>query len=207
MAESGAIQINKGQDDIWVPTQCWMCISGPCSIEVHRINGVAVNIRGNRSVLHYFTRTRNRGTICPKTFGLIQKHYSPHRLYKPLKRTNPEKGIGVDPRWVEIEWDEAFKIVGEKFASSREKGIYTSWGISGFGKWGGLFPLLGCFANTEELHAGSLKCGMADHNFANLIHGAFNVGPDLDYCNYLLILGSNPSASFGASGVQGSANW
>jgi 3-isopropylmalate/(R)-2-methylmalate dehydratase large subunit len=34
-------------------------------------------------------------------------HYDPNRLKQPLKRTNPRKGIGVDPGWKEIGWDEA----------------------------------------------------------------------------------------------------
>ena len=26
--------------------------------------------------------------------------HDPNRINKPLKRTNPEKGLGIDPKWV-----------------------------------------------------------------------------------------------------------
>ena len=40
--------------------------------------------------------------------------YDPSRVNTPLKRTNPEKGIGVDPKWMEISWDEALDTITEK---------------------------------------------------------------------------------------------
>ncbi len=63
------------------------------------------------------------GKVCVKPFGLIQKLYNPHRIKKPMKRTNPKKGRDEDPGWVEIEWEEALDIVAEKMNAAREKGI------------------------------------------------------------------------------------
>src|SRR3990172_916397 len=37
----------------------------------------------------------------------IMSHYDPNRLTKPMRRTNPKKGLNEDPRWKEISWDEA----------------------------------------------------------------------------------------------------
>jgi len=41
-------------------------------------------------------------------------YHDPNRLKKPLRRTNPEKGIGVDPKWKEISWDEALDEIAVK---------------------------------------------------------------------------------------------
>jgi len=41
----------------------------------------------------------------------LQNLYDPNRVNVPLKRTNPEKGIGVDPKWKPISRDEAMDIV------------------------------------------------------------------------------------------------
>jgi molybdopterin-containing oxidoreductase family molybdopterin binding subunit len=36
--------------------------------------------------------------------------YDPNRITKPMKRTNPNKGIDQDPGWQEISWDEAYSL-------------------------------------------------------------------------------------------------
>jgi anaerobic selenocysteine-containing dehydrogenase len=59
----------------WVPSQCWQCLRCPCAIEVHRVDGVAVNIRGNRAIPGFKIRTRNRDTACLTPLTLIQNHY------------------------------------------------------------------------------------------------------------------------------------
>ena len=41
----------------------------------------------------------------------LQNLYDPNRVNVPLKRSNPEKGIGVDPKRKPISWDEAMDIV------------------------------------------------------------------------------------------------
>ena len=82
-------------DDVWVPTVCAGCYNC-CGIRVHRVNGKVVEVKGDprcRQFQRVYLRERNRRAL--------DVHH-PSRVTKPLKRTNPEKGIGVDPGWEEI---------------------------------------------------------------------------------------------------------
>ncbi|MDO8636106.1 MAG: molybdopterin-binding protein, partial [Dehalococcoidia bacterium] len=88
------------QEDRWIPSQCSMCY-GMCSILGHVKNGVLVKIEGNPN------SSIGVGRLCPKGVSGIMTLYDPKRVNNPLMRTNPEKGMGVDPRWKEISWDEA----------------------------------------------------------------------------------------------------
>jgi len=88
-------------EDLWVPTTCCRCYNG-CGIRVRRVNGVAVKIEGEPDSL-----MGGAGGLCAKGVTGVQMLYDPNRLSKPLRRTNPEKGLYVDPGWEEITWDEA----------------------------------------------------------------------------------------------------
>ena len=89
-------------EDVWVPTQCGRCY-GACAIRVHRVDGVAVEIQGEPD-----STMGSGGGLCGKGLSALHQLYDPNRLNVPLRRTNPEKGIGVDPRWKEITWEEAY---------------------------------------------------------------------------------------------------
>src|SRR5512140_2460949 len=94
----------KKRDDAWIPTSCALCY-GSCSILAHRVDGVVVKVEGNpESVV-------GKGRQCAKGVSGIMSHYDPNRLTKPLRRTNPKKGLDEDPRWKEIGWDEALDEV------------------------------------------------------------------------------------------------
>ena len=94
---------------------CGRCYA-MCGIRVHVVNGVAVKIEGEPDSLH-----GSGGGVCGKGVAGLQVLYDPNRLNVPLKRTNPEKGLHVDPKWQEISWEEAFdeivprmkKIIGK----------------------------------------------------------------------------------------------
>ncbi len=58
--------------------------------------------------------------MCAKGKAGIMNLYNPHRVKVPLKRTNPEKGIDVDPGWQEISWDEAFDTIVAQFDRIRD---------------------------------------------------------------------------------------
>ena len=51
-----------------------------------------------------------------------QENYDPDRIKQPLKRTNPQKGRGIDPKWIPITWDEALDIVADKMMELRNAG-------------------------------------------------------------------------------------
>ena len=90
------------REDKWVPSMCGRCY-GVCSTRVRRVNGVAVKIEGQPD-----STQGAGGGLCPKGTSGLQVLYDPNRLNVPVKRTNPEKGPGVDPKWKEITWEEAY---------------------------------------------------------------------------------------------------
>ncbi len=187
----------------WTPTVCWGCIEGWCAVRVHVIDGVAVNIEGDTAGPAFDTLSKNQGKVCPKVFGLIQKLYNPHRIRGPLKRTNPQKGRGVNPEWVEISWDEALDIVAERLKEVRSKNTMQLFRLAGtqqargmMGTWDMFFQAYG--PTFRMLGGASIRCDMAEHVFGNIIHGGFHCEPDLTHCNYLMLLSENPSASGGA---------
>ena len=89
---------NEGK---WIPSTCGACFNS-CGIKVLVKDGKVVDIKGDPSAT-----SGSRGKICGKGQARIADLYDPNRITKPLKRTNPKKGIGVDPEWVEISWEEA----------------------------------------------------------------------------------------------------
>ena len=60
------------------------------------------------------------GKLCVKGYSGLRLLYDPDRLKYPMKRTNPEKGVGVDPGWVKISWDEAIGLVAGNLKQARE---------------------------------------------------------------------------------------
>jgi anaerobic selenocysteine-containing dehydrogenase len=99
----------------WMPTSCQGCTTW-CPAEVFVQNGRAVKVRGNRY------SKQNDGYLCPKGHIALQELYDPDRVKVPMKRTNPRKGKGVDPRFVPISWDEALDTIADKMMELRKAG-------------------------------------------------------------------------------------
>ncbi len=119
----GKTEVNE---DVWIPTQCGRCYAW-CGIWVHRVNGVAVEIQGEPG-----SSQGSGGGLCSKGLASLQQLYDPNRLNVPLRRTNPEKGIGVDPQWKEITWEEAYAEIIPRMKKIFEEDstkIATSMGI------------------------------------------------------------------------------
>ena len=175
-------------DDTWVPTHCSMCYHG-CPILVHRVNGVAVKIEGHPLC------PATQGAACPKGNAGIMKLYDPHRVKTPLKRTNPEKGVGVDPGWVAITWDEARAILVERLKRIRETDP-RKLAVGGFNPhswyWGFAF---GTAFGTPNANATLLfssmghMCGSGAHTAGLMTHGSMNTHPDVEYARYMMIVG------------------
>lgn len=180
-------------DDRWIPTMCGLCYS-VCAIKAHVVDGVVVKIEGNPE------SGTNRGRICPRGQSGIMTLYDPARVNVPLKRTNPEKGLGIDPGWVEISWDEALDIVAERLRRIREddprKLLLTGTVAAGDeNAVARLFTMAFGSPNSWNSGAGN-HCGNAEHLLGALMHAAWSKQPDTDYCNYLLNFGC--SAGFGS---------
>ena len=189
------------KEDVWIPTLCEsQCADAPCLLKVHRVNGVAVGVEPNTEIEDYQKIIKNQGRLCPKAYGVIQKIYHPDRIKTPLKRTNPQKGPGIDPGWIPISWDEALDSIAEKMKKIRAEDprkLAEGGGIGGM-RQAGWSPFFKAYGHCQSLTGGrSTRCDQNEHAFANRIHGAFQCEPDVDYCKYLILIGSNTSASGG----------
>jgi molybdopterin-containing oxidoreductase family molybdopterin binding subunit len=123
----------------------------------------------------------------------------------PLRRTNPEKGIGVDPKWKEITWDEAYAEMIPRIKKIFEEDS-TRLSISmGGGPPNGrprmmLLPTVlgrgGRFVSGAGLH-----CGGGSHPIGGLIHGSWSIVPDFEYCNYAIYFGASKGHAAGHSAM------
>lgn len=181
-------------EDVWVDTQCHRCQS-ECGVRAHRVNGVVVKLEGNPD-----SSIGTQGGLCPKGVAGLQVLYDPNRLNVPLKRTNPVKGIGVDPEWKEISWDEALEEICSKLKTAYETDpdkIIIQHGIVAGNQIIPYFlvPMMACLSNEKghpfHINAAGAHCGNAGH-FLNVIqYAAFVVMPDWKYCNYEIVFGTN----------------
>ncbi|MDP3298131.1 MAG: molybdopterin-dependent oxidoreductase [Thermodesulfovibrionia bacterium] len=99
----------------WIPSTCQGCTTW-CPVEIFVQNGRAVKVKGNRY------SKQNDGYVCPRGHLGLQEVYDPDRVKVPMKRTNPQKGRGVDPKFVPISWDEALNTVADKMMELRNNG-------------------------------------------------------------------------------------
>ena len=102
-------------EEKWMATSCLNC-QARCAIRVRVVNGKAVKITGNP------LSKVSEGKICPRGHMGVQVLYDPGRINTPLKRTNNQKGTGVDPQWVSITWDQALGELTNRLNKLRDKG-------------------------------------------------------------------------------------
>src|SRR3972149_5659562 len=103
---------SAAKDDVWVQTTCDFC-NANCGVIVHRVDGVIVKIEGDPDC------PQGAGRLCARGQAALMGVYDPYRVLYPLKRTNPQKGIGVDPQWQRITWEEALDIITDKLKKIR----------------------------------------------------------------------------------------
>jgi thiosulfate reductase/polysulfide reductase chain A len=108
----------------WIPSCCNMC-GGQDGIMVQVIDGVVNRIEPNHwnpagysNISSDFFEgyspaigSKEGAVICPKGNAGVMSLYDPDRILKPLKRTNPDRSPGVDPRFKEISWEQALDEV------------------------------------------------------------------------------------------------
>lgn len=181
----------------WIPSTCDLCSSN-CGIRVKIVNGIAVKIEGDPNHPH------NRGKLCAKGNSGLNYLYNPNRLKVPLKRTNPQKGIGIDPGWTEIGWDEALNIAAEKIRKAREKDprliLVTTYDRTH--EFGIIGPIVHAIGTPNFLVGGAgFTCGNSYHPVSYLNHGTWYFEPDLEYCHFLLMFGSQTGFISGYSAM------
>jgi len=205
-----------GRDRKKVATYCYQCVNGPDLLTVEVIDGVATRVEPN---FNAHGEHPADGKVCVKPYGLVQKTYNPHRILKPMKRTNPRKGKHEEPGWVEISWDEALDLVAQKMRAIRDQGLTDengnprfafSTGGAGtpmlymgsfsafFAAWGPIDMSLGA--------GGTVTCYHTEHLYGELWHRSFTVLPDTPRCDYIVAFGNNIDASGGVTSVRRQAD-
>ena len=99
----------------WIASTCQGCTAW-CPVEFLVQEGRIIKVRGNQ------LSKANGGYCCIRGHLMIQQTYDPDRIKMPMKRTNPLKGRGVDPKFVPISWDEALDTVADKMIELRKAG-------------------------------------------------------------------------------------
>jgi molybdopterin-containing oxidoreductase family molybdopterin binding subunit len=176
-------------EDVWIPSVCRVC-SNCCGIRVHRKNGVVVKIEGLPDSPH------NRGRICAKGLSAIMSFYDPARPQRPLIRTNPQKGIGVDPHWREASWEEAFALVAAALAKIQAEDPRKLVILRGVGEPDWVGSCVGAFAKsfgTPNFAGGPVFATHVDACY--LINGTMHVEIDVPRCNYLILFGAQRGAA------------
>jgi anaerobic selenocysteine-containing dehydrogenase len=177
----------------WVASTCQGCTQW-CAIQIYVQGGRATRVRGNP-----LSKT-NHGYVCPRGHMIPQQLYDPDRIKGPMKRTNPAKGRGVDPRFVPITWDEALDTVAEKLIELRKsnetgkfcymRGRYspTSTDL--------LYGTLPKIFGTGNYFSHSAICCEAEKMGPGLTQGFFGYRDyDLANTNCLVCWGTDPLAS------------
>jgi thiosulfate reductase/polysulfide reductase chain A len=119
----------------WIPSCCNMC-GGQSGILVHVVNGVVEKIEPNHWNPNNYSNISTDffdgytpefgcaegGALCPKGNAGIMQLYDPDRVRTPLKRTNPDRSVGADPRWQELSWEQALGEIAERLGRLRSAG-------------------------------------------------------------------------------------
>ncbi len=173
------------ESEEWIHSVCDMCFAA-CGILARKKNGVLVKIEGDPNC------PASEGHLCPKGQAGLIGVYDPSRVKAPLIRTNPRKGIGVDPKWQEISWETALEILTDKLTKVREKdprGLV----VSSFDQIAGSYFIRPAWApafGTPNSDWVGYFCGNYLHASMYLTNGSFHSDFDLDYCNYAILLGN-----------------
>jgi molybdopterin-containing oxidoreductase family molybdopterin binding subunit len=193
-SRTGANDETSARDDVWVPSSCALCYA-TCSILAHRVDGTLVKIEGNPE------STVGKGRLCGKGVSGIMTHYDPNRLTKPLRRTNPEKGIGIDPKWREISWDEALDEVAGHLKRVRDDDPRKMVFLRTTTVTGTFIPtrafIAGYGTPNTSAAGGGLHCGNGAHLISGIMHASWSILPDFQLCNYAIFFGASKGHSAG----------
>ena len=193
----------------WIPSCCNMC-GGQSGIMVHVVNGVVEKIEPNNWNPNNYSNISTDffkgyteeygcaegGALCPKGNAGIVQLYDPDRVKKPLKRTNPDKAVGADPKWQEISWDQALDEIAVKMKALRDAGeahklIWFSEDHSFTHIQGDFCKLYGSpnYSNHSNL------CDVARKASFGSVMGDGRPLADFLQAKYILLFGWNPTSA------------
>ena len=170
---------------------CPIC-EATCGLELRIRDGRVTAIRGHDADVF------SAGYICPKGVALRDLHEDPDRLRTPL--------IKRGGRFVEASWDEAFAEIARRLpdvqARHGRQSVALVIGNPSAHKIGLLLYVsrLGKALGTPNLFSASTLDQMPKQLSAGLMFGHWLSipVPDIERCDYLLILGANPVTSNGS---------
>lgn len=187
----------------FVNSTCRQC-PARCGIRVRVVNGKAVKIDANpiNPINNYIDGpAEGIGGLCPKGAAGLDFLYDPDRIKGPLKRTNPEKGINVDPKFVPVSWEEALNDVAERMKKLRAEGQAPSFlflGGRGMGPtdYGGLENFTTLYGSPNAIGHGTI-CAEGAKTAKYFMEGQKTYSIyDYDNTRYLLIFGANLLEAF-----------
>ncbi|MCD8340411.1 MAG: molybdopterin-dependent oxidoreductase, partial [Burkholderiales bacterium] len=193
--EANGVHFNPQMKDGWHFGHCRMCMRGTCP-NLYRVeNGIAVEVMGNPEC------PTTKGALCAKGQSIIQNTYNAYRVKAPMKRTNPNKGLDVDPQWVEISWDEALDTVADKLADIRRRDPRRFLYQVGFGDMDFFCTFMFYFAQAygtpNFVKSNGILCTL--HYASDLVQGVFPGSvPDASYCRYFIAMGLNVGMGIGS---------
>jgi anaerobic selenocysteine-containing dehydrogenase len=173
---------------------CNLC-EAICGLELTIDEGRVTGVRGNAD------DPLSRGHICPKGVAIADIYEDPDRLRHPVRRV----GAGVDARWEEISWDEAFDLVAEGISKAVNKdpdslAIYLgNPNVHSLGAMTHGVTLAGSFRTKNKYSATSVD--QLPHQLMSYLlygHQLLIPIPDIDRTDYFLVFGANPMASNGS---------
>ncbi|HEX8730271.1 MAG TPA: molybdopterin-dependent oxidoreductase, partial [Ktedonobacterales bacterium] len=170
---------------------CPLC-EATCGLEVTTSGDAVVSIRGDHEDVF------SHGYLCPKASALKALHGDPDRLRAPMIRQGEV--------WREASWDDAWAEVERLLTSVRAQHGHDAVAIylgnpNVHNLAGQLYvtPLIRAL-RTHNVYTASTLDQMPKHVSSGLMFGgALTIAiPDVDRCDYLLILGANPLVSNGS---------
>jgi anaerobic selenocysteine-containing dehydrogenase len=173
---------------------CNLC-EAICGLELTIDEGRVTGVRGNPD------DPLSRGHICPKGVAIVDIYEDSDRLRHPVRRV----GAGVDARWEEISWDEAFDLVASGLSDAVNKdpdslAIYLgNPNVHSLGAMTHGVTLAGSFRTKNKFSATSVD--QLPHQLMSYLlygHQLLIPIPDIDRTDYFLVFGANPMASNGS---------
>jgi len=170
---------------------CPFC-EASCGLELDLEEGRVVRIRGDQHDVF------SKGFLCPKAIGLKDLHDDPDRLRVPL--------IKRDGKFVEASWTEAYAEIARRLppiiAAGGPDAVATVLGNPVSHKMSLMlyFPRLARALGTRNMFSASSVDQVPKMLSVGLMFGTWLSVPvpDIERCDFLLVLGANPMVSNGS---------
>ncbi len=175
-----AADVQEQDEEKLVYTTCKIC-SAACGLVARVKNGVLVEIEGNPLDQH------SKGRICGKGAAFKQIAYNPDRIKTLLIRTNPEKGIGVDPKFRKADWDEVFELIAKKMYEAMQEHGPKSIVTIGQHKYNNLLKAIG----SPNYFCHHSTCDSTTFPVQKAIVGKSKLVYDLTNAKYIISIGWN----------------